>query len=92
MYDPSEKVKFNISGCLKDLNKRYHRNYTLQDVASTVGVSRETLSRMSTSSSFSLVYSVAECLYQFYPDYNSGCWNFVTYAELLSWDDLSFLL
>lgn len=92
MYEPSEKIKLNVSKCLKDLNKMYHRNYTVQDVADRIGVSRETLSRLSTSSSFSLVYGVANCLYEYYPEYNQGYWNMTTYIQLLNLDDHKFLL
>lgn len=92
MYDGKTKVKFEISKNLKGLNHRYHRNYTLQDIANRVGVSRETLSRMTSSSPFNLVYSVASCLYDFYPEYNDGDWDFSYYANLLAWDDLSFII
>ena len=64
MYEPKEKIKFNVSKSLKDLNKRYHRNYTVQDIADFVGVSRETISRLSSFSGFNLVYAVASCLYE----------------------------
>lgn len=91
MYEPKDKIKLNVSGCLKDLNKRYHRNYTVQDVANVVGVSRETLSRLTTYSAFNLVYAVALCIYEFYPEY-SEYWNLATYIELLAYDDCSFIL
>lgn len=91
MYNPNDKIKLNVSGCLKDLNKRYHRNYTVQDVANVVGVSRETLSRLTTYSAFNLVYAVASCIYEFYPEH-SEYWNLATYIELLAYDDCSFIL
>lgn len=91
MYEPKEKIKLNVSACLKDLNRMYHRNYTVQDVADFVGVSRETLSRLTTFSGFNLVYAVASCIYEFYPEY-SEYWNLATYIELLANDDLRFIL
>lgn len=90
MYNPKEIVKLNVSRALKSLNKDFHRNYTVQDVADRVGVSRETLSRLSTKSSFSLIYSVASCFYDLYPE-RFECWNFSEFVMLLS-DDNSFLL
>lgn len=90
MYNPNETVKLNVSRALKSLNKEFRRNYTVQDVADRVGVSRETLSRLSTKSSFSLIYSVASCIYELYPDY-SEYWNFSEFVMLLS-DDNSFIL
>ena len=90
MYNPKEIVKLNVSRALKSLNKDFRRNYTVQDVADRVGVSRETLSRLSTKSSFSLIYSVASCIYELYPDY-SEYWNFSEFVMLLS-DDNSFIL
>lgn len=91
MYDPTKIIKFNVSGVLKDLNRCYHRNYTVKDVADRVGVTRETLSRLSTKSAFSLVYSVAVCIYELYPDY-SEYWNFAEFIQLLAYDDHSFIL
>lgn len=91
MYNPNEKVKLNVSKALKDLNKQYHRNYTVQDVANEIGVSRETLSRLTTSSAFNIIYAVATCLYEFYPERTEN-WNLSTYIELLAWDDNSFIL
>ena len=90
MYNPNETVKLNVSRALKSLNKEFRRNYTVQDVADRVGVSRETLSRLSTKSSFSLIYSVAFCIYELYPDY-SEYWDFSKFVMLLS-DDNSFIL
>lgn len=90
MYNPKEIFKLNVSRALKSLNKDFRRNYTVQDVADRVGVSRETLSRLSTKSSFSLIYSVASCIYELYPDY-SEYWNFSEFVMLLS-DDNSFIL
>lgn len=92
MWDSKDVIKFSVSGCLKDLNKRFHRNYTLMDIAEKVGVSRETLSRLTTNSSFSLCYAVAHCLYEFYPEYNENEWNFDMFMELLAYDDCSFFL
>lgn len=90
MYNPNEIVKFNVSRALKNLNKQFHRNYTLQDVAERICVSRESLSRLSSKSSFSTIYAIASCLYELYPDY-SECWNFSEFVMLLS-DDNAFLL
>lgn len=90
MYNPNEIVKFNVSRALKNLNKQFHRNYTLQDVADRIGVSRESLSRLSSKSSFSTIYAIASCLYELYPDY-SECWNFSEFVMLLS-NDNAFLL
>lgn len=94
MYDPKTdgKVKFEVSKCLKRFNKEYRRNYTVQDVAEKVGVSRETISRLSSDSSFSLVYAVASCIYDFYPEKNEGNWSFSYFVEYLAWDNLSFML
>lgn len=94
MYNPQVdgKVKFEVSNCLKRLNKDYHRNYTVQDIANMVGVSRETISRMTTDSSFSLVYSVASCIYELYPEINDFEWNMGKFIEFLVWDNHSFLL
>lgn len=91
MYNPNEIVKFNVSGVLKDLNRRYHRNYTVKDVADRVGVTRETISRLTTKSAFSLIYSVAGCIYDLYPEY-SEYWNFADFVQLLAYDDHSFIL
>ena len=91
MYNPNEKVKFNISKCLKDLNKKYHKNYTLQDLANDIKVSRETLSRVSSDSSFSLIYKIASQVYYYYtPDI--GGWEFTRYVEFLAFDEHSFIL
>lgn len=92
MYNPKEKVKFSISKSMKDLNRRYRRNYTLNDVALSVGLSRETMSRMTTDSPFSQVYAVAMCLYEFYPEYNDNLWDFCKYANLLCYEDCSFMM
>lgn len=91
MYQPNEKIKLTVSACLKDLNKRYHKNYTLQDVADYVGVSRETLSRLTTFSAFNLIYAVASCIYEFYPEHSCH-WDLTTYIELLAYDDLRLIL
>lgn len=91
MYNPNEKIKLNVSKAIKYLNKQYHRNYTVQDLANEIGVSRETLSRLTTSSAFNIIYSVASCLYEFYPEHTEN-WNLSTYIELLAWDDISFIL
>lgn len=94
MYEPKTdgKVKFEVSKCLKRFNKEYRKNYTVQDVAEKVGVSRETISRLSSDSSFSLVYAVASCIYDFYPEKNGGNWNFAYFVEYLAWDNHAFLL
>lgn len=92
MYNSNVKVKLNVSKALKDLNKQYHRNYTLQDVANEIGVSRETLSRLTSFSAFNIIYAVASCLYQYFPEYNDTYWNFEVYVMLLSLDDYSFIL
>lgn len=94
MYDAQRdgKVKLEVSKCLKLMNKEYRRNYTVQDVADAVGVSRETISRMTTESSFSLVHAVASCIYEFYPESNGGTWNLSTYIEYLAWDNHGFIL
>lgn len=92
MYNSNVKVKLNVSKALKDLNKQYHRNFTLQDVANEICVSRETLSRLTTFSAFNILYGVASCLYQYYPEYNNGYWNFDIYVMLLSVDDCTFIL
>lgn len=91
MYNPNEKIKLSVSSCLKSLNKIHHKNYTVQDVADYVGVSRESLSRLTTHSSFNLVYAVASCIYEFYPEHTEY-WNLSTYIELLAYDNRYFLL
>lgn len=60
--------KFDISSCLKQLNRDYHRNYTMADLAEKVGVSRETMSRLTTDSKFSIIYTTAQEIFNFYPD------------------------
>ena len=91
MYNPNEKIKLSVSACLKSLNKIYHKNYTVQDVANYVGVSRESLSRLTTHSAFNFVYAVASCIYEFYPEYTEY-WNLATYIELLAYDNRYFIL
>lgn len=94
MYEPKTdgKVKLEVSKCLKRFNKEYRRNYTVQDIADMVGVSRETISRMSSDSAFSLVYAVASCIYELYPELNNGEWNLAYFVEYLAWDNYAFVL
>lgn len=92
MYNPNEKVKLNVSKAIKDLNKQYHRNYTMQDLANEIGVSREALSRLTSYSAFNLIYAVASCLYEFYSLDSGAEWNLVHYIEIMAWDDNSFIL
>lgn len=66
-----ESYKFDISSCLKRLNRDYHHNYTMADLAEKVGVSRETLSRLTTDSKFSIIYTTAQEIFNFYPDMTS---------------------
>lgn len=84
-----EKTGLKVSLALKDLNKQFRRNYTVSDVAEKVGVSRETLSRLTTDSSFRLIYNVCEVLYDFYPEMNGGSFNFSVICLKMS-DDRYF--
>ena len=81
-----EKTKFELSKALKKMNKEYRRNYTVQDVANEVNVTRESLSRMTNDSSFRLIYNVCECLYNYYPEYCDE-FNFTKICLLLTNDD-----
>lgn len=94
MYDPKTdgKIKLEVSKCLKRFNKEYHRNYTLADVAEKVGISREAMSRVTTDSSFALIYDIASCIYEFYPEANCGNWDLSTFVEYLAWDNNYFIL
>lgn len=82
-----EKAKLEVSKCMKEFNKKYHRNYTMQDLAEELGVSRESLSRLSTDSAFSFVYSVAYGLHKLYPEANKGVWDFALFVEHLLWEN-----
>ena len=76
-----ETYKFDIASCLKQLNHDYHHSYTMTDLAKNVGVSRETLSRLSTDSKFSIVYTTAQEIFNFYPDMTSD--GFFSFREVL---------
>lgn len=67
-----QQRKLSVAFVVKELNETYHRNWTLADVASRVGVSRETLSRLSSDSKISVVYAVAKVLYALYPESGEG--------------------
>ena len=66
-----QSYKFDIATCLKQLNREYHQNYTLEDLAKKVDVTYEALSQLSTDSKFSIVYTTAEELFNFYPEITS---------------------
>lgn len=85
-----DKVKLEVSKCLKEFNKRYCRNYTMQDLADRLGVSREALSRASSDSSFSFVYRVAHGIHELYPEVNNGAWDFCLFMEHLFWESHDF--
>lgn len=77
----NERHKFDISVCLKQLNREYHRNYTMADLAKKIGVTRETLSRLTTDSKFSVVYDTAQAIFEFYPEMTSD--GFFSFREVL---------
>ena len=72
----NERHKFDISACLKQSNRKYHRNYTVADLAENVGVSRETLTRLTTDSKFSVVYDTAQEIFNLYPEMLDGYFSF----------------
>lgn len=58
-YEKKVKTVFNVSGALQVLNKVYHKRYKLVDLSDAIGVSPDTLSRLSEGSQFCIVYKVA---------------------------------
>ena len=85
-----KKVKLEISKCLKDFNAKYHRAYTLQDLAEKIGVNRETLSRASSESSFAFVYQVVRGIYELYSAEEDIIWDFGFFMEKLLWENHDF--
>ena len=81
------KAKLEVSKCLKEFNRRYRKNYTMQDLADGIGVSREALSRATTDSSFSFVYRIARGLYELYPEVGYDGWDFALFMEYLLWEN-----
>ena len=63
--------KFDIATCLKQLNREYHQSYTLEDLAKKMNATCEALSQLSTDSKFSIVYTTAEEIFNFYPEMTS---------------------
>lgn len=55
-----------VSKALKTLNRKYRRNFTLEDVAEKCDTSRQTLVRLSGASSFDLVKRVILSIYGLY--------------------------
>ena len=88
----NERHKFDISACLKHFNRKYHRNYTVAELAKNVGVSRETLTRLTTDSKFSLVYDAAQEIFNFYPEMTSD--GFFSFRDVLLYmcDDDCFMI
>ena len=91
MYN-GEKIKLNVSGALKIMNNNYRRNYTTKDIAERVGVSRETLSRLTTSSPFSEVYLIAREIYEIYAPDTMEDFNLQKYIELMQYFNNDFIL
>lgn len=86
------KAKLEVSKCIKELNRRYRRNYTMQDLAEKIGVSREALSRATTDSAFSFVYKIAYGLYELYPESGYNGWDFNLYMEYLLWENHEYCM
>lgn len=58
--------KLYVSKALKTLNRKYRRNFTVDDVAAKCDTSRQTLVRLSGASSFDLVKRVIFTIYGLY--------------------------
>lgn len=58
--------KLYVSKTLKYYNRKYHRNYTLDDLADLCNTSRQTLVRLSGGSNFDLVKRVIYGIYDFF--------------------------
>lgn len=58
--------KLYVSKTLKFYNRKYCRNFTVDDVAENCNTSRQTLVRLSGASSFDLVKRVILMIYGFY--------------------------
>lgn len=70
----NEKLnKLSVSKVLKIYNRKYFRNFTVNDVAYKCDTSRQTLVRLSGASSFDLVNRVIFTIYGFYQrDFNNA--------------------
>lgn len=79
-YDKKVKTVFNVSGAIHVLNKVYHKSYKLVDLAYAIGVSTDTICRLSEGSQFCIVYNIAYQLYLWYPDLYPG-WSFEFYLK-----------
>lgn len=79
---------FSVSEALHKFNKQYDKAYRVVDLAAAVGVSPDTISRLSIGSQFYIVYKIAYQLYLWYPDF-SPSWSFEAYLStfLLLSDD-----
>ena len=58
--------KLYVSKTLKSFNRKFCRNFTVDDVAAKCGTSRQTLVRLSGGSSFDLVKRVTLTIYVLY--------------------------
>lgn len=66
--------KLYVSKTLKYYNRKYSRNFTVDDVAEKCDTSRQTLVRLSGASSFDLVRRVIYVIYGFYQnDFMHDC-------------------
>lgn len=69
--------KLYVSKTLKYYNRKYRRNYTLDDLADSCFTSRQTLVRLSGASRFDLVKGVIYAIYGFYQsDFSADCVRF----------------
>lgn len=66
-----QSYKFDIAACLNQLNRKYHKNYTLEDLAEKIGVTAETLNQLSTDSKFNILYTTALEIFDLYPNITS---------------------
>lgn len=86
-----KKLTLSVSGALRQLNLDYGTRYVVSDIASFCNCSVQSLYRLSTDSPFSLIYSVCEALFTYYPDYNDCYFDFSKYCLLLSDDPFFYL-
>ena len=91
MYN-GEKIKLSVSGALKIMNHNHRRNYTTKDIAERTGITRETLSRITTKSPFSEVYLIAREIYELYADDTKEDFNLQKYIELMQYFNDNFIL
>lgn len=67
----NEKYSFSVARALKKLNKEYKKDYTVADVAEKCGLSKGILSRLTTDSKFSVLYTVTKEIYNLYLEYQN---------------------